>query len=447
MTNKVNGTIEKYSMLIASDRVLIGLSGGADSVALLICLSELGYDVCACHVNHQLRGEESDRDQKFCEDLCKSKKIKLNVISVDVNTYCRDNKVGTEEGARALRYYALRKTAKVYGCDKIATAHNLNDCLETTLINLTRGTSLKGLCSIPPVREDIIRPLIECTRQEIEEFLSKRKQSFVTDSTNLCVDYTRNKMRHIVIPELLKVNPNLYKSYSRTLGVLNSEEEYLSRITSETLEHAKVNNKAYDRKILSECDKVILNRCIAQMLKNNNLECNTSKVIDICDIIINEGKINLSGNVYAISKGATISICEINEKPKNFETVITENGKYLFLDRTFEICVNKLNDNVNINKKFANCIIDYDKIIGTVVMRNRRDGDRIKLVSRPFTTSIKKLFNRDIPLENRDSVMFLSDDNGVIYLEGYGVADRVKVDEYTQNVLIVKASEGNSKNG
>ncbi len=447
MTNKVKQTIKKYKMLCDGEKVLVGLSGGADSISLLLALKMLGYEVYACHVNHQLRGEESERDQRFCEDICNRENIRLFVEKIDVNTFCRENKVGTEEGARLLRYQALQKNA---GGMKIATAHNINDCLETTLINLTRGTALRGLCSIPPVRDNIVRPLIECTRQEIEDFLAENGQKYVTDSTNLKTDYTRNKMRHIVVPEMLKVNPNLYKSYGRTISILSDEDRFLESLAERALTDAFINENVYDRKKLSQNDRVIINRCISKLLKNNHLECNTLKIDEISQIVEKTGKINLSGDVYAVANEATICICHIKNENSREEKVIDRDGDYAFLGKTIRLCkqnINYVKKEANINKKFANAILDYDKIQGTVILRNRRDGDRIKFAGKPFTTRIKKLFNKDVPLEMRDSVAFLADDTGVIFVEGYGIGQGVSVDESTKNVLSVNILEGTEYDG
>ena len=172
MIEKLKSTIKEYDLLPDFGEVLVALSGGADSTALLLGLRELGYKVKAVHVNHNLRGEESDRDQSFCRDLCSRLDIPLVVESVDVRGYSEANKLSTEEAARDLRYAAIRRSADC----PIATAHNLNDCFETTLFNLVRGTSLGGLLGIPPKRDDIIRPLINVTREEIISYLKLKNQ-------------------------------------------------------------------------------------------------------------------------------------------------------------------------------------------------------------------------------------------------------------------------------
>ena len=179
---KIQQTIAEYGMLKPGEPVLVALSGGADSVALLLSLRELGYPVRACHLHHGLRGGEADRDERFCRELCAQKGVRLSVRRVDAAAYARETHESVETAARALRYAFFRETA---GGSKTATAHTADDNLETMLFHLARGTGLDGLAGIPPVRDGIVRPLITCTREEVEAFLAARGQGFVTDSTNL----------------------------------------------------------------------------------------------------------------------------------------------------------------------------------------------------------------------------------------------------------------------
>lgn len=441
MKNRVSETIKKYNMLTEGERVLVGFSGGADSTALLMVLKELQYDVFAVHVNHCLRGDESDGDEKFCEEFCKRNHITLFIEKVDVITYCNNNKTGTEEGARVLRYEALQKHAQ--GA-KIATAHNLNDCLETTLINLSRGTALKGLCGVPPVRDNIIRPLIETTRAEIEKYLEEKGQPFVTDSTNLSDDYTRNRIRHNVIPQLEKINGGLYNSFRRTRDNLISEENYLDKVSRNLLKSAECEGGYSCEKLVCQ-DDVIVKRCIANLLKDNKLNCSYDMVEDILRIVKSGGKINISDNVYAVSVAGIISIRKIKNDNKDFEKEINKSQSFNINDKNVKILISgseNVNKQLNVHNLLANANIDYDKIQGKVVLRNRRPGDRIKFCGRDFTTSVKKLFNRDIPNEKRDDIVFLADDEGVIFIEGYGISSRVATCDSTKKVLSVEICKG-----
>ena len=202
MLDTVKRTISDYMMLETGENVLVALSGGADSAALLLSLRELGYPVRAFHLNHCLRGAESDRDEAFCRRLCEKLGVELTVERVDIAAAAGDSAV--EETARRIRYARLEHAA--HGV-KIAVAHNADDNLETMLFHLVRGTGAKGLTGIPPVRGRIIRPLIEVERREIEAFLRERGQDFVTDSTNADTAYTRNRLRQEVVPVLRELNP------------------------------------------------------------------------------------------------------------------------------------------------------------------------------------------------------------------------------------------------
>lgn len=448
MKNKVISAIEDFNMVEGVQNILVGLSGGADSVALLLVLKELGYNVSACHINHQLRGEESDRDESFCVDLCKRLNIKLYVEKVDVTTYCNDNKLGIEVGARELRYQIF---SKYCNGGSIATAHTASDNIETVLINFARGTALKGLCGIPPVRDNIIRPLIYCTRADVEEYLKKKGQTFVTDSTNLTSDYTRNKIRHNVIPILREINPSLEKTFIRTNHCLIDDYRFLEELSECMLSQIRISENTYDARILESMDTALSTRCITEILKSNNLECRYDKVKEISSIIKDGGKINLSGDVYAESKAGKLKIYVYAQVDrKEFECPLSLDKEIQFFKKKILLTKTDMNlftKTANVNKKFAISILDYDKIQGKAIVRNRRNGDRIRIAGRAHSSSVKKLFNTDIPLEKRGDIVFLADEKGVIFIEGYGVAESVKVDKDTKNILVINILEGNVQFG
>ena len=208
LVKQARETIAAYGMLAPGERVLAALSGGADSVALLLVLRELGYTVSACHLEHGLRGAEAERDAAFCQDLCDSLHIPLFVKHADTAAHAKETRQSIETAARALRYAFFAEVLAQTGIPKVATAHTASDNLETVLFHLVRGTGLDGLCGIPPVRDQIIRPLIACTRDAVEAELARRGQPFVTDSTNLSDHYTRNRLRHAVVPVLQSLSPH-----------------------------------------------------------------------------------------------------------------------------------------------------------------------------------------------------------------------------------------------
>ncbi|MBR6337121.1 MAG: tRNA lysidine(34) synthetase TilS [Ruminococcus sp.] len=439
LTSKVKETISRYELISEGERVLVGLSGGADSVCLLLCLKELGINVSAFHVNHNLRGEESIRDKDFCIALCERLGIKIYTADIDVKGYCEKNHLSIEEGARELRYKELMSIK----ADKIATAHNINDCLETTIFNLARGTGLKGLCSIPPKRDNIVRPLIECTREEIEGFLASKGQDFVTDSTNLEDEYTRNKIRHNVIPVLMGINSSLYASYSETREHLTNDEMYLEQQANELLSGAYVSEKTYDAGVLGS-NKHLMPHVISGLLKENGIEVSALRTKMTTETIQNGGKYNICGGIYVVCDGKTLRLLSENESVKceDFAEQITgiPSESLFFGKRVTLIKQEDFEFKKGIHKEYKGNIIDADKLSGGIILRNRRNGDKIALAGRGFTSKLKVLFNEKIPLEERGIIALLCDDKGIFFVEGFGVDERVKVDESTKSIIIIAIS-------
>ena len=234
MVNKIKETIARYDMLKKDDTVIVAVSGGADSIALLHALcslrQELGISVFACHVNHNLRGEESKRDEQFVRDFCSSMRIPNTFYSINIKA---DKHESVEERARKMRYECFEKLCTELPSPKLATAHTASDNAETVFINVLRGTGTKGLGGIPPIRGNIIRPLIRCTREEIEKYCKENELEFVTDSTNLSDDYTRNKLRHRLIPLLQEFNPSLFEAVSRMTSAVYDDNALLEEISRE----------------------------------------------------------------------------------------------------------------------------------------------------------------------------------------------------------------------
>ncbi len=438
MLDKVKKAISNYNMISMGETVLCCLSGGADSVALLLCLHNLGYNVKACHVNHQLRGDESLRDEKFCIDLCNKMSIDIDVRRIDVKKYCSDNAVSIEEGARNLRYEIFSSC----GCDKIATAHTLSDALETSLFNIARGTGLKGLCGIPPVRDQIIRPIIYCTRRQVEDFLEENNQGYVIDSSNLTDDYSRNKIRNKVVPVLAEINSSVENNFGRTLNSLRTDLSFISDFTDKILKSARLGEGIYSCEIISAQDYAIKSRVVIKILGDSSVDYSMDRVDEILEIIENGGKINVSKDKYAICSQGIFRICEFkNDLNKNIVIKIEINEIYIIFKKKVSFSVYKKTDEfVNVNKKLTKTFVDYDKIRGEILLRNRQNGDLIKFADKNHTTKIKKLFNEKVLVENRDEIFMLADDDGLIFVEGFGVADRVKVDVSTKNILVCTIS-------
>lgn len=425
------------------DRIFAALSGGADSVCLLLCLLEIkekfALSLSAVHCNHHLR-EESNDDMRFCEGLCARLGVPLITRHLDVVSYSKENGKSIEESARELRYAAFEEC-----CNGavVATAHTLSDNMETFLLNLIRGTALTGLCGIPERRGNIIRPLLEATRAEVEEFLRGRGEGFVIDKTNLSTDFTRNKIRLEILPKMTEINPSLSSNFGNTIQALKKDSNFLETVTKEAYDRCSVDTGLGGAALLGEAEAV-RGRVLALFLKERGFSPNAKLLRRISAVIESGGgKINLSKDVYLVCKMGIITIIEQRETP-DFSAPITL-GSQDFLGRGVETVLHdlsKTSEKEIIHRKFAEnrekslkSFLDYGKIQGNVVVRNIRSGDKIRFCGRGFTTSIKKLFSENVPASERGRVLILADEGGAIFVEGFGVSERVALDDMSLRVL------------
>ena len=313
MKNRVLTAVERYGMLSEGDTAVVGLSGGADSCALLIMLlelkDELGINVRACHINHNLRGEESDGDERFVRELCERLNVRLDVFSVDVHGAAGRHE-SLEETARKLRYERFGElTAQGTGV-KIATAHTANDNAETVLMNIIRGTGTKGLAGIPPVRETFIRPLILCTREQTESCCREHGLEFVTDSTNLSDDYTRNRLRHNVIPLLEGFNPSFIAAVTRMTEAVGDDSDFLESYAAECAAKC-IYKHGYDSRLLKELHPAVRFRIISRVLKENGVEPTKLRADQCTEIIMRGmGKVNLCKNKFAYVRKKVFYVAE-----------------------------------------------------------------------------------------------------------------------------------------
>ncbi len=292
--DKVWQTIADYDMLDGCTAVCTALSGGADSVSLLLALNvpakERGLAISACHLNHGLRGAESDGDQRFCEELCA--RLQISLITKKVNVAeLSDKHESVEETARRVRYDFFREALSGSGGNAVlATAHTANDNAETVLINAVRGTGLAGLCGIPPVRGHgefrVIRPLLGCTRSDVEGFLAENGQGYVTDSTNLSEEYTRNRIRRRVLPEIAEINPSVLEVFGRMCRSLREDNTFLE----ETAERALAENRTgrgYNALELSKLPAPIRSRAVRRILMEGGIEPSALRINTAAELLKN----------------------------------------------------------------------------------------------------------------------------------------------------------------
>lgn len=321
--DKVLETVRFYKMLQSGDNVVVALSGGSDSVTLLHCLkaleAELGITVCACHVNHNLRGEDSDNDQAYVQRLCEKTETPLRIYSVDVSGTVKKHQ-SIEERARELRYETFRRLSEELGA-KVATAHNACDNAETVLINLLRGTGLKGLCGIPPIRDYLIRPLLGCSKEDILAYCRENRLEYVTDMTNFSTAYTRNKLRIELIPKLLEINPSFIETVRRMTRHLTSDSDFLENMAQEALEEARLGSGVYDADKLKILPQPIFTRAVSMMFKEKGIEPTALRINGFADIILGgSGKINVGKNKFAVVKKGKAEIQTITQNYRKKHT-------------------------------------------------------------------------------------------------------------------------------
>lgn len=421
MIDTVLTAIKRYSLIEKGDTVTVALSGGADSVALLHVLwtlkDELSINLKAAHLNHMIRGNEADRDESFVGFLCDKYEIPLVCERIDVPSIAKEKHQSLELAAREVRYDFLMRNCE----GLIATAHTASDNIETMLLNLTRGTGLKGLCGIPKKRERFIRPLILCSRGMVEVYCAENSLSFVTDSTNLSDDYTRNKIRHNVATTLRYINPSLEDAFSKTAEVLSEDDAALNIWADEILFKALTDDGILTDMIISLPNSVA-KRVIIKYAKSvfDDLQLDYNHVNSLLEICKNGGKISLPTELYCIVKNGVLTISDgkAEQMPKySVELIYTE----------------------KVNNLLSFDLIDCDKMFGSPVIRTRKEGDEIRLKNRGCTKSLNKLFTENkVDPAIRDAIPVIADDKGVVWVYGMGVSQRCAPTDKTKRFIMVQ---------
>lgn len=450
MNNKAKETVKKFNMLKEGDTVLVALSGGADSVALLRFLKETekeyGLRVYACHLNHMIRGAEAERDEKFCEELCEKLGVQLFIKRADIPKISEETKQSLELCGREERYRFFAETIEKLGGGKIALAHNLNDLAETMFFNITRGTSIIGVASIPPVRDNVVRPLLYCPRLDIENYLEKLKQDFVTDSTNLEDVYTRNIFRHKIVSVLQEINPQLLEHIETLSKAAAEDEELLKALSVKALEEARLDGDGYAIEKLSSLAPSLLKRALRAFLEKEGFEISARLIEEVAEIVLKgQGKINVSCDRFVVCRSGCLKTERLAEKIPfwSMDISLGDNSFFTKILRLSYLSIIDYRSALGYNKKSGEkkefLALDASKAAGKLTVRKRMEGDKIRIADRNLSKSIKKLFSeKKIPLEKRDKMPVVLCDGKIAGIIGVCADESFKIENETKNVLILE---------
>ena len=443
--------LRQYSLFSQGDRIAVGVSGGADSVALLRFLAALrpqfSWDLVVCHIHHGLRGAEADRDECFVRALAEQLGLPCAVSRIDAAALALRDHISVEEAGRMARYAFFAQTAGEGG--RIATAHTLDDSIETVLMNLVRGTGLRGLCGIPRIRGNIVRPLLDCTRAEVEDYLGALGQPYCTDSTNLTDDYTRNRIRHDILPRLCALNPNFPGAMARMLPRLAAQQALTDCLAAQSAQQLHAACGGLSRQGLSALPEPVCDRLLLRLLEQNRLPVSAAAVERMTETLRTGGKLDLAarswffvaqGDLAAVIYAPPGGIPPVPVPLPQEETpVILPFSPQKSLELT--LC-NKIvaNTSEKFNISLLKCAIDCDRIKGYSFMRTRRPGDTF-IVGKKQLSLGEAWAAAGIPALLRPALMVLADEQGVLWAEGIGSSSRAAVTENTKQYVIIECQE------
>lgn len=450
--------INDNKLINVGDGIVVGLSGGPDSVCLLNLLvsikEEFNLKLAAVHINHMLRGDAANEDEEFCLKLCKELDVDFFSERIDVNKYSKENNLSSETAGREVRYNTFNKIMYQKGFNKIATAHNANDQAETIIMRMMRGTGLEGLCGIPVIRENrYIRPILFMERKDIEAYCEEIEIEARIDKSNLERIYSRNKVRLDIIPYMKdNFNIDVISAINRMSILLQEDNEY---ILSEVETIYKENVQKDERSSLIKNDIFKLNnsikkRIIRRVIKDicgNKYDIEMKHIEDIIQLSRNKtGKqIDLPNNVVAINEYGDIRVKlrDVNELIEEKQHVLSKE-KILHNKIQFNSYIVEFNVTESDNKwKYSNNSLikhfDFDKINGNIIIRYRKNGDKIIPLGLNGSKKVKDVFiDMKIPKEKRDFIPIVEFGGDIAWIVGVKLSDKYKVDVNTKNILKIQ---------
>nr|WP_272507517.1 tRNA lysidine(34) synthetase TilS [Clostridium aestuarii] len=443
-------------MFNQGDKVIVAVSGGPDSICLLhilyILKEKLNISLAVAHLNHCLRGEEADKDEKYVKEFCRVLNVECFIKRVDIHKLSKKKSISCEMAGREARYNFFQEVLKEIDGHKIAIAHNANDQAETVFMRIIRGTGIEGLVGIKAVRDDVfIRPIIDITRKEIEEYCEKNKLHARIDKTNLENIFTRNKIRLELIPYIEKnFNPDIIKVINRLADTVKTDNNYLNKIANNNFrKYCKINkDKVIIYKEVFNEEEAILSRVIRlalKELKGNLYNFEKTHVYDIIEVQKKStGKVvMLTNNINALNSYGDIHLYIKTQKTSsdNVEHLLKLESENNIEEMGVKINFKLVNNLIQRDLKNDNLIkyFDYDKINGAIKIRFRKNGDRFTPFGMRGSKKLKDLFmDLKIPKNERDVVPLVCFSDEIAWVVGYRISDKFKVDKDTKNILQIK---------
>ncbi len=453
MYNKVKAYMEEYQMVNENDTIVVGVSGGADSVCLFLLLNEYcrqkSANLVAVHLNHKIR-EDAGADAEYVRELCKEFGVTLHVFEEDVALLAKQSGIGTEEAGRIARYRAFEQVLSEYGGNgKIAVAHHKGDLAETVLFHLFRGSGITGLTGMAPVRSNIIRPLLDVTREEIEQYLLEKGRKWCIDSTNQENTYTRNKLRNVLLPYAEKeICPQAGMHVANAAKELTQIKELLDGMTAEALKETVVFERDDEAVVLAEPflqkHEVIRKQLILRVLEYltpARRDIGSVHVNDVLSLFEKENgkQIHLPYRLVATKVYDRVVIKRQQEETGEWSIPVTVPGKVSCESgEVLEFSVFEYDNSSEIPRKRYTKWFDYDKITNCLELRNRRTGDYLVISADGKKKSVKEYFIEEkIPRQERDKQILLADGSHILWVVGMRISEDVKVTEQTQTILQV----------
>ena len=417
---------DEFDMLPGAGIVLACVSGGADSMCLMEALLDIsrarGFTVSAAHYNHGLRGDESDRDEEFVREQCAARDVFVYSEKGDVRSFSEKHGISLEEAARDMRYDFFYATASSIGAKRIATAHTADDNAETMIFNLTRGAGAAGLSGIPPKRGIVIRPMLRLSRDDVMLFINGRNIPFVEDSTNDLDVFTRNRLRHAVIPVLKEINPRFEESAASAAGLLRADDEYLSGLADIFItEH---NAAPLEARELLALPFAVSSRVIRKLYGGNLSHKHVKTVLELCARGGPPASLSLPGKTVYVEYGRVVfgRAAASNE----FDPVCPAIGECIEIPAIgLKITCKSVICGDRINKSFTSFLFKSADLCGKMTVRSRREGDTIRFIGQNGAKTLKKLFiERRVPARERLLIPVIADDAGVLAVCGFGTGCR-----------------------